>query len=60
MKIDSALDENETNSPINIMHQESNEEVVYLCRNRKGKIRSKMVIDKINDMKMKRGSKITL
>ena len=37
--IDSALDENETNSPINIMHQESNEKVVYLCRTRKGTIR---------------------
>ena len=60
MRIDSALDENETNSPINIMHQESNEEVVYLSRTRKGTIRSKMVIDKINDMKMKLGSKFTL
>ena len=60
MRIDSALDENETNSPINIMHQESNEEVVYLSRTRKETIRSKMVIDKINDMKMKLGSKFTL
>ena len=60
MKIDPALDENETNTPINIMHQESNEEGVYLCRNRKGTIRSKMVIDKINDMKLNLGSKFTL
>ena len=58
--IDSALDENETNSPIIIMHQESNEKVVYLCRTRKGTIRSKMMIDKINDMKMKLGSNFTL
>ena len=58
--IDSALDESETNSPINVTHQESNEEVVYLFRTRKGTMRSKIVIDRINDMKMKLVSKITL
>ena len=56
----SALDENETNSPVNIMHQESIEKVVYLCRTRKGTIRSMMLIDKINDMKMKLGGNFTL
>ena len=58
--IDSATDESEANSPIKMTPQEGKEEVVYLSRNRKGTMRSKMVIDKINDMKMKLGSKVTL
>ena len=58
--IDSAGDENETTSPIKATQQESNEEIIYLSRTRKGMMRSKMVIDKINDMTMKLGSKVTL
>ena len=40
--------------------QEDKGEVVYLSRTRKETIRSKMVIYKINEMKMKLGSKVTL
>ena len=40
--------------------QEEKEEVVYLLRTRKGRMQSKMVIDRINEMKMKLGSKMTL
>ena len=40
--------------------QEDKEEVVYLSRTRKGRMQSKMVIDRINEMKMKLGSKVTL
>ena len=58
--IDSATDENEVNSPIKPTQQEGSNEVVYLSRTRKGTIRSKMMIDKINDMKAKLGSKVTL
>ena len=58
--IDSATDESEANSPIKATPQEGNDEVVYLSRTRKGTMRSKMVIDKINDMKMKLGSKLPL
>ena len=58
--IDSATDETEVNSPIKAMQQEGSNEVVYLSRTRKGTIRSKMVIDKIDDMKMKLGSLIAL
>ena len=58
--IDTATDENEVISPIKTTPQESKEEVVYLPRTRKGTMRSKMVIDKINDMKKKLGSKVTL
>ena len=38
--------------------QEGKGEVVYLSRTRKGTMRSKPVIDKINEMKMKLGSKV--
>ena len=58
--IDSATDESEANSPIRAAQQEGSNEVVYLSRTRKGTMRSKKVIDKINDMKMKLGSKVTL
>ena len=58
--IDSSTDESEANSPIKATPQEGNDEVVYLSRTRKGRMRSKMVIDMINDMKMKLGSKVTL
>ena len=58
--IDSATDESEVNSPIKATQQQGNNEVVYLSRTRKGTVRSKIVIDKINDMKMKMGSKVTL
>ena len=34
--------------------------MIYWSKIRKGTMRSKMVIDKINDMKMKLGSKVTL
>ena len=40
--------------------QEDKEELVYLSRTRKGTMRSKMMIDRINEMKMKLGSKVTL
>ena len=58
--IDSATDESEANSPIKTTPQECNDEVVYLPRTRKGTMRSKMVIDKINKMKKKFGSKMKL
>ena len=49
--IDSATDESEANSPIKATPQ-GNDEVVYLSKTLKGTMRSKMVIDKINDMKL--------
>ena len=58
--IDSATDEREVNSPKKPTQQEGSNEVLYLSRTQKRTIRSKMVIDKINDMKMKLGSKVTL
>ena len=58
--LDSATDESEANSPIKMMPQENKGEVVYLSRTRKGTMRSKLVIGKINEMKMKLGSKVTL
>ena len=58
--IDSATDESEANSPIKMTPQEDKGEVAYLSRNRKGTMRSKLVIDKINELKMKLGSKVTL
>ena len=58
--IDSATDESGVNSPMKAAQQECINEVVYLSRTRKGTMRSKMVIVKINDMKMKLGSKVTL
>ena len=58
--IDSATDESEANSSIKMTPQEDKGEVVYLSRIRKGTMRSKLVIDKINAMKMKLGSKVTL
>ena len=51
----SATDESEANSPIKMTTQEDKREVVYLSRTRKGTMRSKLVIDKINEMKMKFG-----
>ena len=56
--IDSATEESEANSPIKMTTQEDKGEVVYLSRTRKGTMRSKLVIDKINEMKMKLGSKV--
>ena len=56
--IDSATDESEANSPIKMTPQEDKGEVVYLSRTRKGTMRSKLLIDKINEMKMKLGSKV--
>ena len=58
--IDSATDESEANSPIKMTPQEVKGEVVYLSRTRMGTMRSKMVIDRINEIKMKLGSKVTL
>ena len=59
--IDSATDESEANSPKKMTPQEDKEEeVLYLSRTRKGMVRSKMVIHRINEMKMKLGSKMTL
>ena len=57
--IDSATDESEANSPIKMTPQEDIGEVVYLSRTRKGTMRSKYVIDKLNEMKIKLGSKVT-
>ena len=56
--IDSATDESEANSPIKMTPQNDKGEVVYLSRTRKGTMRSKLVIDKINEMKMKLGSRV--
>ena len=58
--IDLATDESEANSRIKMTPQEDKGEVVYLSRTRKGTKRSKLVNDKINEMKMKLGSKVTL
>ena len=58
--IDSATDESAANSPMKMTPQENKEEVVYLSRTRKGTMRSKMVIDRINEMKRKLGSKVLL
>ena len=57
--IDSATEESEANSPIKVTQQESNEEVAYLTRTRKGTMRSMTVIDKIKKMNMKLGNKVT-
>ena len=56
--IDSATDESEANSPIKMTQQDDKGEVVYLSRTRRGTMRSKLVIDKINAMKMKLGSRV--
>ena len=58
--IDLATDEREANSSIRTTPQEDMEEVVYLSRTRKGTMRSKMMIDKINEMKMILGGKVKL
>ena len=58
MLIDSATDESETNSPVKMTPQNDKGEVVYLSRTRKGTMRLKLVIDKINEMKMKLGSRV--
>ena len=58
--IDLATDESEANSPIKMTPQENKGEVVCLSRTRKGTMRSKMVINRINEVKMKLGSKVTL
>ena len=58
--INLATDENEPNSPIKMTHQKSNEGVMYQSRNRKGTMRSEIVIEKISNMKMKLDSKVTL
>ena len=55
--IDSATGESEKNIPIKMTHQKSNEEVVYLSKTQKGTLGSKMVIDMINEMRMKIGRK---
>ena len=56
--IDSATDESEANSPIKMTPQDHKGEVICLSRTRRGTMRSKLVIDKINEMKMKLGSKV--
>ena len=58
--IDSATGESEANSPIKMTPQEDKEEVVYLSRTRKRTMRSKLVNDKISEMKMKLGSRMIL
>ena len=57
---DSTTYESEVISPIKPTQQEGSNEVVYLPRTRKGTLRSKTVIDKINDMNKKLVSKVTL
>ena len=56
--IDSATDESEANSPIKMTPQDDKGEVVYLSRTRRGTMRSKLVIDRINAMKMKLGRRV--
>ena len=56
--IDSATDKSEANSPIKMTPQEDKGEVIYLSRTRKRMMQSKLVIDKINEMKIKLGSKV--
>ena len=46
--IDLATDESEVNSPIKATQQEGSNESVYMSRTRKGTMRTKMMIDKIN------------
>ena len=58
--IDSATNEKETRSAIKMTHQESIKKEVYMSRFWKGTVRSKMVIDNINDMKTNLGSKVIL
>ena len=58
--IDSATAEIEANSPIKATPQEGSDDEVYLSRTRKETIRSEMLIDRIDDMKMKLGSKVTM
>ena len=58
--IDLATDESEISSPIKTTQQEGSKKNVYLSRTRKMTMRLKMMIDKVNDMKMKLGSKVTL
>ena len=56
--IDSATDESEANTPIKMTPQEDKGEVVYQSKTSKGTMRSILVIEKINEMKMKLGSKV--
>ena len=49
--IDSAPDESKANSTIKATQQEDNDEVLYLSKTRKGTVRSKIVIDRINKIK---------
>ena len=56
--IDSATDASKANSPIKMTPQDDKGEMVYLSRTRRGTMRSKLVIDKINAMKMKLGSRV--
>ena len=58
--VDSATDESEANSPIKMTPQEDRGEVAYLSITRKVTMRSKIVIDRVNEMKMKLGSKVKL
>ena len=58
--IDPATDESEANFPIKMTMQEDKGEVVYLSRTRKGTMQSKVVIERINEMKIKLGGKVTL
>ena len=57
--VDSVTDESEANSPIKPAYQEKSDEVMYLSRTRKRTMRSKMVIERINDRKMKLSSNVT-
>ena len=56
--IDSAIYVSETKTPINMTSQERNDEVVYRPRTQKGTMSSKLVTEKIIDMKIKLDSKV--
>ena len=58
--IDSATDESETKSPIIMTRQGRNDEKVCLSGTRKPMIRSKLVIEKMKEMKTKLGSKVII
>ena len=56
--MNSATDESERNCPIKPAYQENSDKIVYVSRKGKGTKRSKIVIERINDMNIKLGSKV--
>ena len=55
-----AIDESETKSPIKITSQERNDEVVYLSRTRKKAKRFILVVEKINELRIKLCRKVMM